>query len=89
MTASLNQWMAIRETPNAPGQAGAIRLIGLVSGQPGVSDGSCVRTTAVSYADGRHVVTKNGSQYILQEPHPEARACMKNFDACSPLQGLV
>jgi len=89
MTASLNQWMVLRETPNVPGQAGAIRLVGLVSGQPGVSDGSCVRTTVISRADGRNVVTRTGSHYVLQDPHPDARAVMKNFDACSPLQGLV
>jgi hypothetical protein len=89
MTAILNQWMVLQEPPKAHGQSGAIRLVGLVSGQPGVSDGSCVRTTVVSSAEGRHVVTKTGSQYILQEPHPEARSIMKNFDACSPLQGLV
>lgn len=89
MTASLNQWMVLRETPSSPGEAGAIRLVGFVSGQPGLSDGSCVRTTAVSYAQGRHVVTRTGTHYVLQDPHPDARAIIKNFDACSPLQGLV
>ena len=89
MAALLNHWMVLQDTPAAQGQAGAIRLVGLVSGQPGISDGSCVRTTTVSHADGRNVVTKNGNQYILQEPHPNARNCMKDFNACSPLQGLV
>ena len=89
MTASLNQWMVVQDAANVPGQAKAIRLIGLVSGQPGVSDGSCVRTTQISSADGRRVTTKTGSHYILRDPHPDALAVMKNFDACSPLQGLV
>jgi len=89
MTASLNQWMVLRETPRAPGGTGAIRLIGYVSGQPGLSDGSCVRTTAISHAEGRHVVTRTGTHYVLQDPHPDTVAVIKDFNACSPLQGLV
>jgi hypothetical protein len=63
----LRKWAVVPGTNNpytAP-EARGLRLIGEVHGHPWRPDGEVVTTSRVEYADGRHVRTYSGTQYLL------------------------
>lgn len=64
-------------------------LRGIVKGHPEKRDGTCVYTSNILRAEGRHVWTESGSEYALGAPHPEYVAwCNKNGKPIDPDQPI-
>ena len=52
-------------------ESNEIHAVGVVTGRPGVPDGSRITTSRIAKRTSSSITTKSGSKYILGEPHPD------------------
>ncbi len=83
----LDDWSVVSADPYSPPEAGVF-LHGRVSGHKRHEDGKYIRTSLVTYANGKYVVTYSGTTYLLGEPAADYVLYCKTNNLADPKDGI-